>query len=59
MNALFVENEGRSRSRMSSELGLKSSWSWRDGRVSGAIVKALLSLVKIARGFYSEWGSPL
>ena len=41
MNALFVESEGRSRPRMyiSSGLGLKSSWSWRDGSVSG--VKAL------------------
>ena len=27
MNVLFVEGEGRSRSRMSAVLGLKSSWS--------------------------------
>ena len=52
MNALFgvleESGEGDLRSTMSSGLGLKSSWSSLDGRVSG--VKALLPLVKIAPG---------
>ena len=53
MNALFgvfeESGEGDLRSTMSSGLGLKSSWSSLDGRVSG--VKALLPLVKIAQAF--------
>ena len=63
MNALFgvleESGEGDLRSTMSSGLGLKSSWSSLDGRVSG--VKALLPLVKIAPGiiFCSEWGFSL
>ena len=52
MNTLFGvlegSGEGDLRSTMSFGLGLKSSWSSLDGRVSG--VKALLPLVKIAPG---------
>ena len=53
-SVLEESSEGDLRATMSSGLGLKSSWSSLDGRVSG--VKALLPLVKIAPGILLRVG---